>query len=105
MRDRYAEFTAHGAEIIAVGPNDMSTFQRYWANENILYVGLPDPDHQVSKLYRQEVNLLKLGRMPLNCVVDINGRIRYVHYGSSMRDIPDNETFFNVIDQLNKSSN
>ena len=105
MRDDYAEFTAHGAEIIAVGPNDLASFQRYWANENIQYVGLPDPDHQVAKLYRQEVNLFKLGRMPLNCVVDINGRIRYVHYGSSMRDIPDNETFFNVIDQLNASSN
>ena len=105
MRDDYAEFTAHGAEIIAVGPNDLASFQRYWANENIQYVGLPDPDHQVAKLYRQGVNLFKLGRMPLNCVVDINGRIRYVHYGSSMRDIPDNETFFNVIDQLNASSN
>ena len=57
------------------------------------------------KLYRQEVNLFKLGRMPLNCVVDINGRIRYVHYGSSMTDIPDNETFLNVIDKLNTSSN
>ena len=105
MRDDYTGFTARGAEIIAVGPNDLSAFQHYWANENILYVGLPDPNHQVSKLYRQEVNLFKLGRMPLNCVVDINGRIRYVHYGSSMRDIPDNETFFNVINQLNTLSN
>jgi peroxiredoxin len=104
MRDHYAEYTTRGAEIVAVGSNDMSTFQRYWANENILFVGLPDPDHRVSKLYRQEVNLFKLGRMPLNCVVDINGRIRFVHYGSSMRDIPDNETFLNVIDKLNASS-
>jgi len=104
MRDHYAEYTTRGAEIVAVGSNDMLTFQRYWANENILFVGLPDPDHRVSKLYRQEVNLFKLGRMPLNCVVDINGRIRFVHYGSSMRDIPDNETFLNVIDKLNASS-
>ena len=105
MRDHYSDFTSRGAEIIAVGPNDISTFQRYWASENIRYVGLPDPDHLVSRLYRQEVNLFKLGRMPLNCVVDINGRIRYVHYGSSMKDIPDNETFLNVIDELNNSSN
>ena len=104
MRDQYSDFISRGAEIIAIGPNDMMTFQQYWANENILYVGLPDPDHRVSKLYRQEVNLFKLGRMPLNCVVDINGRIRFVHYGSSMRDIPDNETFLNVIDKLNASS-
>jgi hypothetical protein len=31
--------------------------------------------------------------------------MRYVHYGSSMSDIPDNETFLNVIEQLNASSN
>lgn len=105
MRDSYADFTLRGTEIVAIGPNDMSTFQRYWASENIPYVGLPDPDHKVSKLYRQEVNLFKLGRMPLNCVVDITGRIRYVHYGSSMKDIPDNETFLRVIDELNMPSN
>jgi peroxiredoxin Q/BCP len=104
MRDGYSAFTTRGAEIVAVGPNDMTTFQQYWANENIPYIGLPDPDHQVARLYRQEVNLFKLGRMPLNCVVDINGRIRFVHYGTSMKDIPDNEKFLNVIDQLDKSS-
>lgn len=105
MRDHHAEFAAHGAEILAIGPDKMQTFQSYWANENIPFMGLPDPDHRVSRLYRQEVNLFKLGRMPLNCVIDINGYIRYIQYGSSMRDIPDNETFFEVIDQLNSSSN
>ena len=104
MRDHYADFTGRGAEIVAVGPDNMGVFQQYWKTENILYIGLPDPDKSVSKLYRQEINLFKLGRMPLNCVVDVSGRIRYIHYGSSMSDIPDNETFLNVIDELNKSS-
>lgn len=104
MRDGYSAFIARGAEIVAVGPDDRISFQNYWAKENIHFVGLPDPDHSVSKLYRQEINLFKLGRMPLNCVVDINGRIRFIHYGASMRDIPDNEKFLNVIDQLVKSS-
>ena len=94
----------HDAEIVAVGPNNLSSFQNYWAKENIPFIGLPDPDHAVSKLYRQEVNLIKLGRMPLNCVIDITGHIRFVHYAASMRDIPDNEKFLNVIDQLNESS-
>ncbi|MBI5962936.1 MAG: redoxin domain-containing protein [Chloroflexi bacterium] len=105
MRDHYAEFAERGVEIVAVGPNDMESFQRYWANENIPFIGLPDPDHRIAKLYRQEVNLFKLGRMPLNTVLDVDGRIRYVHFGSSMSDIPDNETFLNVIDHLNTSSN
>jgi peroxiredoxin Q/BCP len=105
MRDSYTEFTARSAEIVAVGPNDMQSFQRYWSNENVPFIGLPDPDHQVARLYRQEVSLFKLGRMPLNIVIDIDGRIRYAHFGLSMSDIPDNETFLNVIDSLNASSN
>ena len=104
MRDQYEDFTARGAEILAVGPNDMDSFKKYWEKENIPFSGLPDFDHVVAKEYRQQVNLFKLGRLPLNCIVDIEGRIRYVHYGSSMSDIPDNETFLNVIDQINESS-
>lgn len=104
MRDHYDDFVSRGAEIVAVGPDDAATFRRYWNREEIPYIGLPDPSHIVAKQYRQEVNLFKLGRMPLNCIVDMDGKIRYIHYGSSMADIPDNETFLGVIDQLNKSS-
>ena len=55
-------------------------------------------------MYKQEVNLFKLGRMPLNCVVDGKGYIRYVRYGNSMSDIPSNEELLHVIDQLNAAS-
>lgn len=105
MRDHYEDFKARGVEIVAVGPDGNESFKRYWEKESIPYVGLPDPDHLVAKQYKQEVNLFKLGRMPLNCIVDKDGRIRYVHYGASMSDIPDNETFLNVIDEINASSN
>ena len=94
-----------GAEILAVGPNDVESFKRYWVNEKIPFIGLPDPDHSVSKMYRQEVNLFKLGRMPLNCIIDAKGYVRFAHYGSSMRDIPSNEELLHVIDQLKASSN
>lgn len=87
-----------------MGPDQAGPFRRYWEREEIPFIGLPDPEHRVSKLYRQEVNLFKLGRMPLNCIVDTQGGIRYVHYGASMADIPNNETFFSVIDQLAASS-
>jgi peroxiredoxin Q/BCP len=100
MRDGYSEFIERGAEILAVGPNDAPTFKQYWEDENIPYVGLPDPDHRVARMYKQEVNIMKLGRMPLVCVVDGNGRIRFAHYGASMSDIPDNETLLHVIDEL-----
>lgn len=105
MRDDYEKFKSHGAEILAIGPNTASSFQDYWKEHNIPYLGLPDPEHRVAVVYRQEVNLFKLGRMPLVCVVDTNGRIRYAHYGGSMADIPENETLLHVIDQLTIPSN
>jgi peroxiredoxin Q/BCP len=105
LRDEYEKFTGRGVEILAIGPNPPATFERYWRNEKIPFIGLPDPDHRVALQYRQEVNLFKLGRMPLNCVVDANGFIRYAHYGASMKDIPSNEELLEVIDELNKSSN
>lgn len=77
---------------------------KYWQEHNLPFPGLPDPEHVVAQVYKQEVNLFKLGRMPLNTVVDREGFIRFIHYGYSMSDIPDNETLLQVIDELNESS-
>lgn len=87
-----------------MGPNPSEVFKEYWANERIPFVGVPDPDHSVARSYRQEVNLFKLGRMPLNCVIDGKGYVRYAHYGKSMSDIPSNEELLHVIDELNEAS-
>jgi len=104
LRDEYAEFTKRGTEILAVGPDSENAFREYWSEHKLPFVGLPDPDHAVARRYRQEVNLFKLGRMPLVCVVDANGMIRYAHYGKSMSDIPENKILLDVIDELNASS-
>src|SRR5512147_1581499 len=104
MRDGYEEFRQRGAEILAVGPDPLPVFKQYWADQKIPFTGLPDPDHSVARTYRQEVNLFKLGRMPLNCVIDSSGNIRFAHYGSSMSDIPSNEELLHVIDELNAAS-
>jgi len=91
-------------EVIAVGPNSPVAFEQYWEDEEIPFVGLPDPDHSVAKIYRQEVNLFKLGRMPLNCVIDAKGYVRFAHYSASMSDIPTSEDLLRVIDELTASS-
>ena len=87
-------------EVLAVGPDTQAGFQEYWQKQNIPFIGLPDPEHRVAVLYRQQVNLFKLGRIPLVCIIDRNGKIRYVHSGTSMADIPDNQTLLAVIDEL-----
>jgi len=89
---------------MAVGPDSVVAFRAYWNTQHIPFVGLPDPGHAVAQRYKQEVNLFKLGRMPLVTVVDAEGMIRYAHYGASMSDIPSNEELFDVIDQLKASS-
>lgn len=104
LRDGYAEFTKRDAEILAIGPDSKEKFENYWQENNIPFPGLPDPQKQVSKVYKQEINLFKLGRMPLNAILDRKGKIRFIHYGYSMSDIPDNETLIEVIDQLNAAS-
>ena len=105
LRDEYDQFVSRGVEIVAIGPNPPATFEQYWRNERIPFIGLPDPNHKVALLYRQEVYMFKMGRMPLNCIVDANGYIRYANFGASMRDIPANQVLFQVIDELNNSSN
>ncbi len=104
FRKDYPEFTLRGSEILAIGPDSVGAFHAYWQKENLNFPGLPDPDHAVARRYKQEVNLFKLGRMPLVCVVDAVGMIRYAHYGTSMSDIPENKILLDVIDQLNAAS-
>jgi peroxiredoxin len=93
LRDGYAEFTARDAEILAIGPDSRKGFCSFWEENDSPFPACPIPK-QVSKIYKQEVNLFKLGRMPLNAVVDYKGFIRYIHYGYSMSDIPITKPFW-----------
>lgn len=100
LRHDYLEFVAREAEIVVIGPEDQTTFARYWEKEALPYIGLPDPEHRVADLYGQQVKLLKLGRMPALLVIDKLGQIRYRHYANSMRDIPPNDEILALLDEL-----
>lgn len=102
MRQEYDEFAKRGAEIIAIGPESAQAFAAWWREHRMPFVGLADPDHSVSKLYGQQVKILKLGRMPAQLIVDKNGMIRYKHYGNSMSDIPENGDILAILDNLNR---
>jgi peroxiredoxin len=102
LRQDYQQFIDRGVEVIAIGPDKPDEFQRYWTTENLPFIGLSDSKHAVANQYAQEVNLLKLGRMPALFVIDSEGRIRYHHYGHSMSDIPTNEFVLALLDQINQ---
>ena len=103
LRQDYHEFASRKTEVIVVGPEDASAFKLYWKQHNLPFVGLPDPHASVLKLYGQEVNIFKLGRMPAQVLIDRNGVARFVHYGHSMSDIPEDSEIFGLLDQLNES--
>ncbi len=100
MRHQFDEFTRRDAVILAIGPEDANSFRSYWQNNDLPFIGLPDPKHSVLKNYGQEVNLFKMGRQPAQMLVDKQGRLRFVHYGHSMSDIPPNDEMFGLLDQL-----
>lgn len=100
LRQDFPEFEKRNAVIVVVGPEDAAAFARYFAENNLPFLGLPDPTHSVLKLYGQEVNLFKLGRMPAQVLIDKDGLVRYVHYGHSMADIPSNAEILTLLDSL-----
>jgi peroxiredoxin len=102
LRQDFERFTEQGAVILVVGPEGPQAFREYWAKENLPFIGLPDPNLKVLKLYGQQVNWFKLGRMPAQVVVDRAGIARFAHYGNSMSDIPENEELLAMLISFNQ---
>ena len=101
LRQDFHQFKNRQAEVVVVGPEDAKAFKAYFERNDLPFIGLPDPNASVLKLYGQEVNLFKLGRMPAQLIVDKAGMVRFVHYGHSMSDIPENAEILALLDVLN----
>ena len=89
LRQDYDRVESLDIEVLVVGPEKPNAFRKYWEKESLPFIGLPDPDHSVMKLYGQEVKIFKLGRMPAQMLIDKSGILKFVYYGKSMADIPD----------------
>lgn len=101
LRQDYQEFIKRQTQVLVIGPEDASAFKDYWRKHDLPFIGLSDPKASVLKLYGQEVNLFKMGRMPAQVIVDKTGVARFVHYGHSMSDIPENAELLSLLDQIN----
>ena len=104
LRQDYAQFVARDIEVVVVGPENAEAFTRYFTKEALPFIGLPDPKASVLKLYGQEVNIFKLGRMPAQVLIDKDGIARYVHYGHNMSDIPPNAELLALGDEINQKN-
>jgi peroxiredoxin Q/BCP len=101
MGHDYAEFVKRGAEVIILGPNSPENFKRTWDIEELAMIGLSDPDSVIANSYHQEVKFMRMGRLPALLVLDKKGIIRFLHYGKSMTDIPENSQVFQILDEIN----
>jgi len=97
-----AQFQEADAEILIVGPEAQEAFQAFWQDNGYTFVGLPDPEHTVAALYGQQVKWMKFGRMPALVVIDVQGYVRYLHYGDSMRDIPPNALILDFLHEIDQ---
>jgi peroxiredoxin len=102
LRQDYQKFVEQNAAVVVVGPENAGAFKKYWEDETLPFIGLPDPAHTVLKLFGQEVKIFKFGRMPAQVIIDRGGMVRFVHYGHSMEDIPSNEELINLLSEMNK---
>lgn len=100
LRQDYDKFQAVDTVVLVVGPDGFDDFQKYWQEHDLPFTGLPDPSHSVLKLYGQEIKLFKFGRMPAMAIVDKEGIVRFVHYGHSMSDIPENADVLATLQSL-----
>ena len=101
LRDEYSKFLEKDTVVLVVGPEGEGCFNRYWTDNDLPFIGLPDPRHTVLKRYGQQIKIFKFGRMPAQAIIDKNGVVRYIHYGKSMSDIPSNGELLSRLDEIN----
>jgi peroxiredoxin len=100
LRQDYERFGERGAEVIVISPDNLNMTREYWDKEHLPFLGLIDAGSKVANLYRQEVKLLRFGRLPALLVVDKQGRVRYQHYASARQDIPTNSAILALLDRI-----
>jgi peroxiredoxin len=104
LRQDYKEFEERDTVILVVGPENSKTFARYFKDNSLPFVGLPDPNRDILRTYGQEIKLFQLGRMPAQVLIDRAGIARFVHYGHDMADIPENAEILSLIDELQSTA-
>ncbi len=100
MRDDYKMFTKRNVKILVVARHDDAKMKKFWAENKLPYLGIPDPEAKLGNLYHQQKKLMKLGLMPALFIIDKTGKIAFAHYSNGMSDIPKNDVVLKVLDTL-----
>lgn len=97
----FHKFRDRKTQIAVIAPHGAKKVKGYWGKENLPFIGIPDPEGTLGRLYDQEWNLIKLGRMPALFIIDQKGSIAFAQYAKNMADIPENTELFQILKGLN----
>ena len=97
MKKDIRRFTDRKAQVVVVAPHKKAEVSAYWEKEALPFIGIPDPDGTLGKLYGQEWNLIKLGRMPALFIIDTKGVIVFSQYARNLADIPENKELLEIL--------
>jgi peroxiredoxin Q/BCP len=101
LRHDFQKFLERNTEIIVIGPEDLASFKNWWHAHEMPFIGIPDPQHDIARLYNQRFKLLKGGRLPAMAVIDTDGNVRLMHYADLPGDIPTDDEILALLDKLN----
>lgn len=79
--------------------NTIKVEEQFTQNKIRIYY---DVKREIGKVFNQEINMLKLGRIPAMFIIDKNGTIIYAYYSDTMDDIPNNTEIFDFLWNLKK---
>ena len=100
----YQKFAETNTELIIIGPESAEEFAKWWQEHKMPYTGIPDPNHNIAKLYNQNIRLFYGGRLPAMVVIDKGFKIRATYFSGSPSDIPSDAELLNFLDNLNKET-
>jgi len=100
MQEDFEQFISRNTKIVVIAPHSPDNVKNYWEKENLSFTGIPDPEGKLGKLYGQEWNLFKLGRLPALFIVDRKGIIAFAHYAKNMADIHQNNELLIILEGL-----
>lgn len=98
MKKDYSKFVAKNASIVVVAPHDVEKTSKYFSKNKLPFYGIPDPDHKLAELYRQQWKLTKLGLMPALFIIGKKGKIVFSYYSKNMKDIPANDLVIGLLE-------
>ncbi len=89
------KFEEKKIKVIAICPEKIEGVKKYISKNTLAFDLVADNEHALGDKYGQKVNLLKLGRMPAQIILDKNGTSVFEYYSNSMADITENDQILN----------